>query len=67
MLGWLRPLRTSISPQTLSSFPFTFRFEMTLSATSIVTPLGRSGSLGAGEPERDETMIGMHLIVVGGC
>ena len=34
---WAKPLRTSISPQTLSSFPFTFFFGITFSATSIVS------------------------------
>jgi hypothetical protein len=39
MFGWLSPFRTSISPQTESSFPFTFFFGMTLRATSTLTPL----------------------------
>ena len=39
MFLWLRPLRTSISPQTLSSFPLTFFLGMILRATSTVIPL----------------------------
>ena len=39
MLGWSRPRRTSISPQTLLSLPLTFFFGMTFSATSIVSSL----------------------------
>lgn len=38
MFGWSSPRRTSISPQTLLSFPLTFFFGMTLSATSTVKP-----------------------------
>jgi hypothetical protein len=37
ILGWSRPLSTSISPHTLASFPLTFFFAMTFSATSFVT------------------------------
>ena len=37
MFGWSSPRRTSISPQTLLSFPLTFFFGMTLSATSTVS------------------------------
>jgi len=33
MLGWSRPVRRSISVQTLASFPFTFFFLMTLRTT----------------------------------
>jgi len=33
MLGWSRPVRRSISVQTLASFPFTFFFLMILRAT----------------------------------
>lgn len=36
MFGWLSPLRTSISLHTLLSFPFTFFFGITFSATSTV-------------------------------
>jgi len=33
MLGWSRPVRRSISVQTLASFPFTFFFLMSLNMT----------------------------------
>lgn len=39
MLGWLSPRKTSISPHTASSLPFTFLFEITFRATSFRTPL----------------------------
>ena len=38
MFSWLRPLRTSISPQTAASFPLTFFLGMILIATSLTSP-----------------------------
>ncbi|KAG8810534.1 hypothetical protein FRC19_004456 [Serendipita sp. 401] len=38
MLGWSNSLSTFISPHTLLSFPLTFFFGITLSATSLVSP-----------------------------
>lgn len=38
-LVWSKPLSTSISPQTLTSFPLTFFFGIIFKATSFVTPL----------------------------
>ena len=38
MLGWSKPFRTSISPQTLASFPLTFFLGMIFKATSFTMP-----------------------------
>lgn len=69
MLGWSNPFNTSISDHTLSSFPLTFFFGITFSATSLDIPLGRlsppsPGDVGFDTGLSDDALVGMLLLVV---
>ena len=51
ILGWFKPFNTSISPNTLASFPFTFFLGITFIATSFWRTVERRE--GEGDLEED--------------